>query len=147
LPAPLEREPIRQPARPLRRADQAVVATCVAVGLVALLGYWVHRGITGSRLIDIDRAEPLHAQFQLDINQAEWPELVQLPGIGEVLARRIVEERQMHGAYLDHRDLQRRVRGIGAVSLDRMRPYLLPMADTSNVAEGEGGGSHLRRGS
>lgn len=99
-----------------------------------MAGYWIHRGVTGSRLIDIDQAPRLHAQFQLDINTADWPEFVQLPGIGEVLARRIVEERQQHGAFADHADLRQRVRGIGPTSLERMQPYLLPMAEAASVA-------------
>ena len=126
----------REPTGPLRRADQVVVATCVLAGLLALAGYWGQRSMTGSRLIDIDTAQPLHSQFQVDINSAEWPEFAQLPRIGETLARRIVEERQQGGAFVDYADLQRRVRGIGPVSIERMEPYLLPMVDAANVASG-----------
>ncbi len=123
-----------QTGGPLRQTDQVVVAICVLVGLLALAGYWIHRSTTDSRLIDIDQAEPLQAQFQLDINSADWPEFAQLPGIGEVLARRIVEERQRQGIFLDHDDLRERVRGIGPTSIERIRPFLLPLPDASNVA-------------
>jgi competence protein ComEA len=50
-----------------------------------------------------------------------------------VLARRIVESRQDDGAFVDHEDLLR-VNGIGPRTLQRMKPYLLPMADRDEVA-------------
>lgn len=131
----------------LRRSDQLAVAVLVAVGLASLGGYWVHRAIIGSRLIDIDRAAPLEARFQVDVNAAAWPELVQLPGVGEVLARRIVDERSQGGAFADHEDLARRVRGIGPRTLEGMRPYLLPMPEAGSVAgEGESSGRRATRG-
>ena len=77
-------------------------------------------------MIDIDRAPPLVAKFQVDVNKADWPELIQLPGIGQTLAQRLVEERQAHGAFRDLEDLSR-VSGIGPRTLDRIRPYLLPI--------------------
>jgi len=61
-----------------------------------------------------------------------------LPGIGETMARRIVDERLARGAFADRRDLERRVRGIGPRTLERIRPYLMPMPDVQNVAEGAG---------
>jgi len=50
-----------------------------------------------------------------------------LPGIGEMLARRIVESRREHGLFVDHEDLLR-VKGIGPKTLQAMRPFLLPIA-------------------
>lgn len=121
----------------LRRADQAAVAGLVVMALAGMAVYWyVHGGHRGE-LIEIDRADPLVARFQVDINQAEWPELAQLPQIGEVLARRIVDSRAAHGSFVDHDDLQR-VNGIGPLTLQRIKPYLLPMPDQQDVA---GGGS------
>lgn len=43
-----------------------------------------------------------------------------LPGIGPVLARRIVEDRALHGEFASIDDLDR-VRGIGPRTIDRFR--------------------------
>lgn len=91
----------------------------------------MHGGCRG-RLVEIDRAEPRTADFQVDLNEADWPELTLLPGIGETLARRIVDSRRQEGPFLDHEDLQR-VRGIGPKTLDRVRPYLRPMPERRAV--------------
>ena len=64
---------------------------------------------------------------------SHWPELSQLPGIGETLARRIVESRVDDGPFVDHSDLTR-VRGIGPRTLARIAPYLLPMPEGGAVA-------------
>jgi competence protein ComEA len=117
----------------LRRADQAAVATLVFVALVAMGVYWfVHGGHRGE-LIQIDRAKPLTARYLVDINAAQWPELAELPDIGETLARRIVESRAAEGPFGDHGDLLR-VNGIGPRTLEKLRPYLLPMPDQQDVA-------------
>jgi len=105
----------------------------VAVALVAMVGWWMSQGGWQGRLIEIDRAEPLTFQFTVDINEADWPELLQLPGVGEIMAQRIVESRKTAGPFADHDDL-RRVRGIGPKTLERLRPYLQPMPSAGNVA-------------
>lgn len=137
-PTPASPEPSQdRPAWPhwlLRRADQAAVAGLVLAGLAAAVGWWVWQGGPSGRLIEIDRAGPLEARFEVDINQAEWPELTQLPDIGETLARRIVESRQREGPFVDHEDLLR-VRGIGPKTLEGLRPYLRPMPPHAAVAD------------
>jgi competence protein ComEA len=133
-------DPSRHPRWLLRRADQAAVAALVTVALVAMAGWCIAQGVWSGRLIEIDRAQPLTAQFQVDINAADWPELMQLPGIGPVLAKRIVDSRRTAGPFADQDDL-RRVRGIGVKTLEQIRPYLRPMPDSSNVAvRGRAGG-------
>jgi len=117
----------------LRRADQATVAVLIVFALVGMAAYWVVQGGPRGELIEIDRAEPLTARYLVDINRAEWPELAELPEVGETLARRIVDSRSEGGAYRDHDDL-RRVRGIGPRTLERMKPYLLPMPGRHEVA-------------
>jgi competence protein ComEA len=117
----------------LRRMDQAVVAGLVAIALVGMGVYWVVQGGPRGELIEIDRADPLSARYLVDINKAEWPELAELPDIGETMARRIVDSRKSVGAFKDHDDL-RRVRGIGPRTLEKMKPYLLPMPDQQDVA-------------
>ncbi len=125
--------PPRPPRWLLRRADQAAVAALVAVALAAMAGWWTAHGGWRGSLIELDQADQLTARFEVDINAADWPELMQLPGIGEVLAHRIVDSRQAAGPFLDHEDL-RRVRGIGPKTLEAMRPYLRPMPNAGNVA-------------
>ena len=108
----------------MQRWDQAGVAALVAVAMGLWWGW--QEGI-GGRLVEFDRAEPRNVKFEIDLNRAEWPELSQLPGIGETLARRIVESRESNGPFLDHDEL-RRVRGIGEKKLEAVRPFLRPMA-------------------
>jgi competence protein ComEA len=50
-------------------------------------------------------------------------ELERLPGIGPVLARRIVEDRGRNGQYRRLEDLLR-VKGIGPKKLKKLRPHL-----------------------
>jgi competence protein ComEA len=56
----------------------------------------------------------------LDLNRATERDLEGLPGIGLVLAQRIVQYRQAHGVFRDVAQL-RRVKGIGQKTFDRIR--------------------------
>lgn len=96
------------------------------LAIVAVAAYAWSQGGWQGRMIEIDRAGPLEARYVVDINQAEWAEFAQVPGIGETLAKRIVAARAQRGPFIDHADLLR-VKGIGPKTLDRMRPYLLPL--------------------
>src|SRR5689334_1287726 len=82
---------------PVRRADQAIVALLITIAVAGMGVYWVARGGPRGELIEIDHAEPLTARYLVDINKAEWPELAEVPNVGESLARRIVESRQHQG--------------------------------------------------
>jgi competence protein ComEA len=114
----------------LRRTDQSAVAVFAAAALAAFVGWWAINGGLHGNFIEIDRAEPLSCRFSVDINAAELPELMQLPGIGQALGQRIVESRRTAGPFADHADL-RRVRGIGPKTLQRIHPYLRPMPGTN----------------
>jgi len=122
---------VRRPV--LRRVDQAVVAGLVLLALVGMGMYWFVQGGPRGELIEIDRAGPLTARYLVDINKAEWFEFAELPDVGETLARRIVESRATAGPFGDHDDL-RRVQGIGPLTLEKLRPYLVPMPGQANVA-------------
>lgn len=110
----------------LRRLDQAAVAVLLAASLLLIgIPAWLrHRQSQG--LIEIDRAPPTAIDFRVDINQAGWPELALLPGVGETLARRIVESRDSDGPFRAAGDLLR-VPGIGPSKLEEIAPYLLPL--------------------
>jgi competence protein ComEA len=120
LNGPVERRPL------LTRNDQAAVAAFASIALVFMTISWLASGGVGGELVDIDAVEPLVATFQTDINSADWTELMQLPEIGEALAKRIVESREKVGRFTSHEDLDR-VRGIGPKTLERVRPLLRPM--------------------
>lgn len=101
-----------------------LVFTVLAAILLALLAYrWAELSGWGTREIEIERLTPLEYNFQLDPNDATWVELAQLEGVGETLALRIVEDRETNGPFQTLEDLDR-VKGIGAKTLDRLRPYL-----------------------
>jgi competence protein ComEA len=121
-----------------RRADQGAVAALVACALVGMILYWFASGGHRGELIEIDRAEPLSALYLVDLNKADWPEFAELPNVGETLARRIVESRADAGPFADHDDLLR-VRGIGPRTLERLKPYLLPLPNQDDVAGANAG--------
>jgi competence protein ComEA len=71
----------------------------------------------------------------LDLNTATAAELCKLPGIGPKLSQAIVDEREK-GAFKSVDDL-RRVHGIGAKTLDKLRPYVTVGGGTERVAARE----------
>src|SRR5215468_10126213 len=60
---------------------------------------------------------------RVDLNHAERPELESLPGIGPVLARRILEQRQRVGAFRRVEELLA-VRGVGPRLFARLEPLV-----------------------
>ncbi len=60
---------------------------------------------------------------QIDLNLADEADLVELPGIGKSLARKIIEERDRAGPFVSGRDLCERVDGIGDRKLEAMLEY------------------------
>ena len=124
----------------LRLADQACCAGLVLASLVAMAISFLYQGGLRGRLIDVEKADKHSLHFQLDINQADWPQWSVLPGIGEMLAKRIVQSRETDGPFRSHDDLQR-VRGIGPKTLANIREYLLPLEGGKPLPPGEVGGN------
>jgi competence protein ComEA len=127
-------DPEKPPQLWLRPRDQASAAVLLASALALMAAAWWRHGGHRGAMVDIDRAPPLVAKFQVDVNRADWPELVQLPGVGQVLAERLIAERERGGEFRSHEDLSR-VRGIGPRTLERIRPYLLPIPDDAEWAQ------------
>jgi competence protein ComEA len=84
------------------------------------------RAATGGGSLSAARPAPV------DLNRADALELDRLPGIGPVLAGRIVEHRERHGPFRRVEEL-RAVRGVGPRLLERLRPRVevRPPADSA----------------
>ena len=117
------------------RSDQLTIAGLGVVALVLLITSTVCWSTLLGAGVDIDRAARLEVHFQVDLDQADWPELTLLPGIGPALAQRIVVSRRNDGRFTDI-DALLRVKGIGPVRLARVRPYFVDWKRRMNQATG-----------
>jgi competence protein ComEA len=108
----------------LRRGDQWFAGVILGLTLLLLGGHWLRAVGWGRESIEIGQLTARASTYQFDINRATWVEWLQLEGIGETLARRIVADREAHGPFRTIEDLQR-VKGIGPKILERMRPWLM----------------------
>ena len=109
-----------------KRAEQTILALLLLAALATMTGYWVFRVWHRRDLVEFDAATPLKASFQIDINQANWPELMQLPGIGKKTAQSIVETRELGGPFENLEDLASRVHGVGPRMTTAIRPFVMP---------------------
>jgi competence protein ComEA len=89
----------------------------------------------GLQPIEIERQRALPLDYRIDINTATWVEWIQLPGIGEVLARRIVDDRDTNGTFKDVDDLQR-VKGIGPKTVEKLRRWMTAGQTASDSDDG-----------
>jgi competence protein ComEA len=69
------------------------------------------------------KSESAGPKEPIDINRATEVQLTELPGIGETMAKRIVEFRDQHGPFQRAEDLMK-VKGIGEKSFQKMKPYV-----------------------
>ena len=70
----------------------------------------------------LERPQVVHA-VRVDINHGSLEALQALPGIGVVLAERIVRYRLEHGNFLSTTEMQN-VNGIGAKRFEQLQPYI-----------------------
>ncbi len=102
------------PASETHRADWSGALSLPAIGSNCLV------------VADNCSSQPHLAPFlglPMDINRAQLADLTLLPGIGPVLARRIVAERKSGGPYGNTQALLR-VNGIGAATLAQLEPHI-----------------------
>ena len=99
------------------------VITLAAVFLAFCLGFGVARWTQHTDGVTVRTARTVPAQTEpgpLDLNRATTQELTTLPGIGEVLAQRIVDYREAHGPFRSVDELIA-VEGIGEGKLEKLR--------------------------
>lgn len=70
----------------------------------------------------------------VNVNTATAEQLMALPGVGESKARAILEAREARGRFESIDELTQ-VKGIGAVGLERMRPFLALQGRTTLLEE------------
>jgi DNA uptake protein ComE-like DNA-binding protein len=104
----------------MARSSRGLVTLALAVTLITLAFLTVHRRGGGpfTRLSVGERFD-----FRIDINSADRRALEALPGVGPVLAGRILEQREMYGPFSGPNELEM-VRGIGKGRVLSLAPYI-----------------------
>ena len=91
------------------------------------LGFLLGAGLLGMAFQSLRLDHPAAGSYQprpaVAVNRASAAELTALPGIGPVLAERILKDRALHGRFLTMGDLQR-VKGVTPKTLEKLRGYL-----------------------
>lgn len=96
---------------------------------VALVGVRAYQA-WGSRPTFCERS----GAYRIDLNRADRAELLQLPGVGDSMAERILT-RQRDGGFATVADL-RRVKGVGPATLERLRPWVAVSRDSNGPVPG-----------
>lgn len=109
--------------------DNRRAAIGLFTALLLTLGLTATR--TGCDVLDLTADRRLDVSLQIDVNTATRDELLLLPGVGPILAERIIESRRRDGPFSCHEDL-RRVRGIGPKTLEKSRPLLVHQPRRAN---------------
>jgi competence ComEA-like helix-hairpin-helix protein len=131
FPKPQPPQPSAAPAPPVA-AQPPVVAAWPRPALYA--GIFILGGLTfllatqalsylrsGAQPTELLDAQPI--SYRVDLNEARRAELMQLPGIGATLADRIEEYRRLNGGFRNVDELLK-VKGIGQITLERLRPFV-----------------------
>lgn len=104
----------------------------VLLVLYALYGIWLlwfhytqqNHGVTSMMLESpTPQEQVVYLDHLININSADANELQLLPGIGPVLARRIIAYREQHGKFQSVESL-RPIERIGPKTIQRLRHYL-----------------------
>src|SRR5947208_3121663 len=110
---------------PARRPDPHLPLVLLAAAVLGLLAY---RGY-GPRVSTRPTEHQPVASNPVDLNAADKAELLQIPGIGPSLADAILTHRREVGRFDRVEDLTA-VRGIGAKTLDKLRPWTAVRSST-----------------
>ncbi len=107
----------------LSRGDQYFLGCIAGLMLLMMLAHALKASRWSLQPVELVHHPEREWEFHLDINSATWVEWMQLEGIGERLALRIVEDRKSNGPFKSIDDLSR-VLGIGPKTIERLKPHL-----------------------
>ena len=112
----------RQSERRRRLGEGLLLAAVLGLALLLALGSGMNRLLRVETVAPVHcvDAEALREAEMVKLNSATAERLATLPGIGEVLAGRIVGYREEHGAFSSVEELTK-VPGIGEGKLDAIR--------------------------
>jgi len=100
-----------------------ILGILLIVALVILSGQWLWMTTQRPEPLPWQHGDEFPQLFRVDVNEAKWIEWMQLKGIGQIMAHRIVADRETNGPFRSVEDLLR-VHGIGPATLDEIRPWL-----------------------
>ena len=106
-----------------RPAHRQFLRAGLALMLVILAIEWIVISTRRPDPLLLSRGGDFQRHFRVEINTATWVEWLQLEGIGQSTAHRIVADRNLNGPFASIDELER-VPGIGRATLDRIRPWL-----------------------
>ena len=103
---------------------ELILLFAAAIFLCALLGLAHHDRMTAGPVFAETGLPPEEIEVTMvDINHAALEELTTLPGIGESLAQRILDDRAANGPFETPEDLMR-VSGIGEKKFEELRDHI-----------------------
>lgn len=97
------------------KQERLALGFLVGVGLLGMGFQWLR--------LDRPEAAAYTPRPEVSVNRASAEELTALPGIGPVLAERILVDRKLHGRFLTLSDLKR-VKGMTPKTLEKLQRYL-----------------------
>ena len=131
---------MRIPARVRRSARVSKIKQALALALMmACVALLLYPSLLKTSPRDVYKASGRALAFPdvempggtVSVNQADLYELIELPGVGEVIGQAIIDEREERGFFYYPEDLLA-VRGIGEKTLEKIRDMLdmtMPAAD------------------
>lgn len=87
------------------------------------------------RLTRMSASTSLALGRKMDLNLADHKGLVLLPGVGPVIADRIINSRKKHGPFSSLNDLMK-VKGIGPKTVKKIKPFITVGKDSTRTLSG-----------
>ena len=101
-----------------------ICSLCIVLGIFVGRNMRGHYAILPTNIQEISEdGKPAQTDFRIDLNTATERQLMELPGIGETIAKRIVDYRTKNGPFLSTDDLLY-VDGIGEKTLQEIQTLI-----------------------